>query len=90
MITKNIETGEEYTLSITQTTTRQLSDLTITAEFHDDYDGFAFRLRCGDKTSKWVSHYEEFAELEVSGRQFRLGTAYWDDTFPAEQPFEVI
>lgn len=64
----------------------------VTAEFHDDMQGFAFRLRIGDQLSDWVSHYESFARIvsKQSGKAYLLGTQFWGDTFPNEEPFMVI
>jgi hypothetical protein len=65
--------------------------LPIITEWSDTKKGLYFRLGWRNKRGEWQSSYGSFAQLEVDGRQFRLGTQYWSNSaFTPEVPFEII
>jgi hypothetical protein len=77
--------------TVTQQTHHKFKDINITAQFSDTIDGFAFRLvQSPENIGKWTLHYESFARLTIGTRNFRLGSSYWEDSFPSEIPFELV
>lgn len=61
----------------------------VVGEFEDNNEGFRWRLKCGDETSRWYSDYQGILTHEFNGRLYGLCSQYWEGTLPCEQPFEI-
>ena len=87
---------EQSEYKITDTKTKTFGDLQISTEISDTEASFRYRLKAVNIKEKsivvgsWCSHYPSPATVEINGRYFAMFTAYWDGTFPIEQPVEIV